>query len=109
MNIRINSILLCCLAHFFATAQFNNSKFENLDTVDGLSSSTCLTIFQDTEGFLWFGTIDGLNKYDGYEFTIYKSILNDPNSISNNRINAIEEDIHGNLWIGTNNGLNCFN
>lgn len=109
MNVRIYSIFLCCLAHFFAIGQFNNFKFENLDTVDGLSSSTCLTIFQDTEGFLWFGTIDGLNKYDGYQFEIYKSILNDSTSISNNRINAIEEDLKGNLWIGTNNGLNCFN
>lgn len=101
--------LLCLLAPVIVNGQFNNFKFENLDTVDGLSSSTCLTIFQDTEGFLWFGTIDGLNKYDGYEFTIYKSILNDASSISNNRINAIAEDKEGNLWVGTNNGLNCFN
>ncbi|CAN0602787.1 unnamed protein product, partial [Ectocarpus sp. 12 AP-2014] len=69
----------------------------------------CLTIFQDSEGFMWFGTIDGLNKYNGYEFEVYKSILNDQSSISNNRINAIVEGADGNLWIGTNNGLNYFN
>ncbi|KQC29943.1 hybrid sensor histidine kinase/response regulator transcription factor [Flagellimonas eckloniae] len=109
MNVKIYGIVLCFFVQFLATGQFNNFKFENLDTVDGLSSSTCLTIFQDREGFLWFGTIDGLNKYDGYEFEIYKSILNDSTSISNNRINAIEEDLLGNLWVGTNNGLNCFN
>ena len=106
MNLRMLFLVLYCLVSFYAEGQFNNFKFENLDTVDGLSSSTCLTIFQDSEGFLWFGTIDGLNKYNGYEFEIYKSILNDPNSISNNRINAIVEDSKGNLWIGTNNGLN---
>ncbi|GIZ08784.1 two-component regulator propeller domain-containing protein [Flavobacterium sp. UMI-01] len=89
--------------------QFNNLKFENLDTFNGLSSSTCTEIFQDREGFLWFGTIDGLNKYNGYEFEIYRTVLNDSKSISNNRVNAIEEDNEGNLWIGTNNGLNLFN
>tara|TARA_R110001583_G_scaffold51130_2_gene159491 strand:- start:99881 stop:104086 length:4206 start_codon:yes stop_codon:yes gene_type:complete len=108
MNLRIFLLVLCCLINFYSRGQFNNFKFENLDTVDGLSSSTCLTIFQDSEGFLWFGTIDGLNKYNGYEFEVYKSILNDPSSISNNRINAIVEDTSGNLWIGTNNGLNYF-
>ena len=94
-------------SHFFG--QFNNLKFENLDTSEGLSSSTCLDIFQDKEGFLWFGTIDGINKYNGYEFEIYRSLLNDPHSISNNRISCIEEDKEGNLWVGTNNGLNLFN
>tara|TARA_R110002072_G_scaffold29258_2_gene92825 strand:+ start:296 stop:4429 length:4134 start_codon:yes stop_codon:yes gene_type:complete len=89
--------------------QSNSLKFENLDTVDGLSSSTILEIFQDNEGFLWFGTIDGLNKYNGYEFEVYKSVLNDFTSISNNRINAIDQDNKGNLWVGTNNGLNLFN
>ncbi|WP_243834485.1 two-component regulator propeller domain-containing protein [Maribacter caenipelagi] len=80
-------------------AQFKNFKFENLYTVDGLSSSTCLTIFQDSEGFMWFCTIDGLNKYNGYEFEVYKSILNDKSSISNNRINAIVDGADGNLWM----------
>ncbi|WP_139955833.1 hybrid sensor histidine kinase/response regulator transcription factor [Flavicella sediminum] len=89
--------------------QFNNLKFENLDVFDGLSSSTCNEIFQDKEGYLWFGTIDGLNKYNGYEFEIFRSIQKDSTSISNNRINKIAEDNAGNLWIGTNNGLNLLN
>lgn len=109
MSLRSFFLVLCCFTGFLSIAQFNNFKFEYLDTVDGLSSSTCLTIFQDSEGYLWFGTIDGLNKYNGYEFEVYKSVLNDSTSISNNRINAIEEDNKGNLWIGTNNGLNFFN
>ncbi|MDO5971758.1 two-component regulator propeller domain-containing protein [Flavivirga aquimarina] len=109
MNFRGYIIILCCFLSNAIFGQFNNFKFENLDTADGLSSSTCLEIFQDKEGFLWFGTIDGINKYNGYEFEIYRSVLNDTTSISNNRINTIEEDKEGNLWIGTSNGLNFFN
>ena len=109
MSLRKHILFLFCIAHVFATGQVNNFKFGNLDTADGLSSSTCLTVFQDTEGFLWFGTINGLNKYNGYDFEVYKSVLKDSTSISNNRINAIAEDQSGNLWVGTNNGLNCLN
>ncbi|MDO7171565.1 two-component regulator propeller domain-containing protein [Mariniflexile sp. AS56] len=93
----------------FIFGQFTNLKFENLNTDKGLSSSTCLEVFQDSQGYLWFGTIDGLNKYNGYEFEIFRPILKDTTSISNNRINTIQEDKQGNLWIGTNNGLNFFN
>lgn len=89
-------------------SQFSNLKFENYDTAEGISSSTCLEIFQDSEGFMWFGTIDGLNRYDGYNFEVYRPVLNDSTSLSNNRINSIIEDAKGYLWIGTSNGLNVF-
>lgn len=105
-NLCLIILFFCCNLSF---GQFNNLKFENLNTEEGLSSSTCLEVFQDSEGFLWFGTIDGLNKYNGYEFEIFRAILNDSTSISNNRINVIKEDKNGHLWIGTNNGLNIFN
>lgn len=96
------------LTNYFSYAQYSNLKFENFDTSKGLSSSTCVDIFQDKEGFLWFGTIDGINKYDGYDFEIYRNILDDPTSLSNNRITVIAEDKLGRLWIGTSNGLNVF-
>lgn len=99
---------LIFLVTSFSNAQFSNLKFENFDTTKGLSSSTSVEIFQDSEGFLWFGTIDGLDKYNGYEFEIYRPIINDIHSISNNRINAITEDAKGYLWVGTSNGLNVF-
>ncbi len=102
-------VIFCFFISSTCFGQFNNLKFENLDTYNGLSSSTCSEIFQDKEGFLWFGTIDGLNKYNGHEFEIFRSELNNQKTISNNRINAIEEDSEGNLWIGTNNGLNLYN
>lgn len=101
-------ILFVILFAFKAHSQYQNLKFENLDTSEGLSSSTCLEILQDSEGFMWFGTIDGLNRYDGYNFEIYRPVLNDSTSISNNRINSMVEDTKGNLWIGTSNGLNVF-
>ncbi|MFY0686443.1 MAG: response regulator [Cyclobacteriaceae bacterium] len=90
-------------------AQFTNLKFENFSTEEGLSSSTCLDVFQDSEGYIWIGTIDGLSKFDGYTIEIFRPNPNDPNSLSNNRVNAIAEDGNGNLWIGTKNGLNIFN
>ncbi|UGU18187.1 response regulator [Sinomicrobium kalidii] len=96
-------VLLFCVN---ARAQYTNLKFENLSTTEGLSSSTCTEIFQDKDGFLWFGTIDGLNKYNGSAFTIYRPELNDRNSISGNRITSITQDNRGRLWIGTSNGLN---
>ncbi|GEL11101.1 Two component regulator propeller [Flavobacterium glycines] len=99
--------LLIFISHL-SFAQYSNLKFENFDTNKGLSSSTSVEIFQDSDGFLWFGTIDGLDKYDGYEFEIYRPVINDIHSISNNRINAIKEDSKGYLWVGTSNGLNVF-
>lgn len=93
----------------FLHAQYSNLKFESLNTSQGLSSSTCVEIFQDNGGFLWFGTNGGLDKYDGYTFQVNRHILNNPNSISNSRINALQEDKHHNLWVGTDDGLNVFN
>lgn len=91
-----------------ASAQYQNLKFEHITTADGLSSSTGIEIFQDSRGFMWFGTIDGLNRYDGYSCEVYRPVLHDPHSISDTRINTITEDKDGRLWIGTDNGLNLF-
>jgi ligand-binding sensor domain-containing protein/two-component sensor histidine kinase len=84
-------------------------NFKHLSIQDGLSQSTINCIFQDSRGFMWFGTQDGLNKYDGYNFTVYKKNPADTNSISHNWIWDIFEDIHENLWIATWNGLTKFN
>jgi len=84
-------------------------KFRNFSTANGLSQSTVIAIHQDKLGQMWFGTRDGLNKYDGSTFTIYKNNPTDSLSISNNDILAIEEDTSGKIWVGTYNGLNCYN
>jgi signal transduction histidine kinase/ligand-binding sensor domain-containing protein/DNA-binding response OmpR family regulator len=84
-------------------------RFDRITTDDGLSQSDINCIYQDVQGFMWFGTHDGLNKYDGYTFTVYKPDLNVPGSITSNLIYDITGDEEGNLWIGTTgNGLSYF-
>jgi PAS domain S-box-containing protein len=84
-------------------------KFKKITTKDGLSQSSVLCILQDSEGYMWFGTEDGLNRYDGYDFIIYRPESDNPCSLSSNRIFALYEDHRGTLWIGTNGGgLNRF-
>ncbi|MFT4092929.1 MAG: two-component regulator propeller domain-containing protein [Niabella sp.] len=68
-----------------------------------------MAILQDKKGYLWFGTRDGLNKFDGSRFIVYRHYSSDTNSLSNNTIHAIYEDNAGNLWIGTQQGLNKYN
>ncbi|OEJ98682.1 hybrid sensor histidine kinase/response regulator [Flavivirga aquatica] len=88
----------------------NNINFEHLTTNDGLSQSDINCIYQDDEGFMWFGTFDGLNKYDGYKFINYVPESNNEESISSNIIYTITGDKKGDLWIGTTGGgLNRFN
>ncbi len=84
-------------------------QFERLSFKDGLSQSSVMCIWQDQRGFMWFCTEDGLDRFDGYEFKVYRHNPADPNSISSNYITAIYEDHAGNLWVGTNGGgLNEF-
>ncbi|MDJ0834995.1 MAG: two-component regulator propeller domain-containing protein [Acidobacteriota bacterium] len=75
--------------------------FEHLSIEDGLSQSTVTTILQDRDGFLWFGTHDGLNLYDGYSFRVYRRDPDDVSTLSDNWISALAEDSEGRLWVGT--------
>ncbi|MBN2103461.1 hypothetical protein JW835_05400 [bacterium] len=86
----------------------NHLQFEHLTTERGLSQSTITCILQDHNGFMWFGTQDGLNRYDGYQFTVYRHHPSDSNSISSNSIYALFEDSQKNLWVGTESGLDLF-
>ena len=78
-------------------------------TSDKLTQSTVYCSFQDNQGYLWFGTEDGLNKYDGYSFDPYKFDPTDDKTLSNNSVHCIFQDSKGNLWVGTDNGLNLYN
>ena len=82
--------------------------FHKLNNDDGLSQGTINAIAQDNMGFIWIGTNDGLNRYDGYDIKTFRNIPGDTNSISSNEINAILCDNNGNIWIGTSQGLNRF-
>lgn len=80
-----------------------------LNSNDGLSQNTVHDILQDRYGFLWFATDDGLNRYDGYSFIVYRNNPRKPGTISNNSIRCLIEDHGGRLWIGTDGGgLNIF-
>lgn len=94
------SLLVC----FLAFSQRPNIKFDHLDINSGLSQNHIMCILQDSRGFMWFGTRDGLNKYDGYKFTVYKNNPEDAGSISNNFISGIAEDSKGVIWVTTRGG-----
>ncbi|HEX2963157.1 MAG TPA: two-component regulator propeller domain-containing protein [Ignavibacteriales bacterium] len=85
-------------------------KFNKISVDQGLSQSSVFSICQDKKGFLWFGTLEGLNKYDGYNFTVFRANQPAENSLRSSTIFKIYEDRHGNLWIGTlGGGLTRYN
>jgi len=81
-----------------------NLRFENYSLEEGLSQSSVFSSVQDQQGFIWFATEDGLNRFDGYEFTIYRHDPDFPGSLSDNWINILYVDKVGRFWIGTNEG-----
>lgn len=93
----------------FSDSNISNNggiNFKRITIEDGLSQTTVEYIYQDSDGYMWFGTDNGLNKYDGTNFEIYKYSGEDTNSISGDIIVAIIEDSDGYLWVGTTAGLN---
>lgn len=111
-NLRIKCLAAILLISFFYINQlhaFYNPPITYLGIEQGLSNNAVRCIYQDHKGFMWFGTYDGLNKYDGYGFKVFRNKFNDSNSLNNNWVYAINEDIHNNLWIGTRQGVNVYN
>lgn len=104
--ISISFILLCSISYLHS--QDNRIKFSNLTTKEGLSQSSVVSMFQDDEGFLWFGTYGGLNRFDGYNFLKYQYTKNNPISICDNHVRSIIQDTTGVLWVATVGGLNHF-
>lgn len=102
-------LLLLCLPAFVQAQTKKPLKFSWITVEDGLSQSWVRCLLQDKYGFMWFGTEDGLNRYDGYEIKTYKNKSLDKNSIRGNAIISLLEDSNGNLWIGTNKGLDRYN
>ncbi len=81
---------------------------QQLTVSDGLAHNGVTSIFEDSKGFIWVGTYDGLNRYDGYNFKMFKNTLED-DILTSNRIRDIEEDKNGNLWLGTDDGITVYN
>jgi len=84
---------------------FDGINFRNITIEEGLSQATVETMIQDEKGYIWFGTNDGLNRYNGYNFTVFRQDKSNPTSIVNNYIIDLEEDDKGNIWVGTVNGI----
>ncbi len=100
-------VLVCVAGSLFAGRR--DIRFRHISLKDGLSQSGVPSILQDSKGFMWFGTQDGLNRYDGYTFKTYRPEAGNPNSLSGNYILSLLEDRRGVLWIGTlGAGLNKF-
>lgn len=95
-------LILCGLQ---LCAQSPNVHFDRITINEGLSLSSVYCIYQDSKGFMWFGTEDGLNKYDGANFTIYSHTPGEENSLSHKWIEQISEDSEGMIWLGSHQGL----
>lgn len=100
----------CCI--LFAPLRSQNVepiKFVHIGLNEGLSQSTIFGITQDKQGNMWFATYNGLNKYNGYDFTVYQHDEHNPHSISNDIIRSCTADRLGKIWIGTDSGLSFYN
>lgn len=104
------ALLLLACAALPACADGNQpNEFRNLTVADGLSQSTVTAVIQDGSGFTWLGTQDGLNRYDGYGFRVFRNVPTDTQTLSESNITALYVDAAGTLWVGTKNGLNRYN
>ena len=102
-------ILQLLLVFLMANSLFGQEfYFKQYKSENGLSHNTVLTSLQDKKGFMWFGTKDGLNRFDGYTFKTFRNDTTNPNSIGSNFIECLHE-YNGQLWVGTNNGLFKYN
>jgi len=109
MFIQIIPVFFLLLGFSRSALVAEEMKFKRLNVGDGLSQNTITCILQDRTGFMWFGTEDGLNRFDGYTFSVFRNDPSDQKSLSYDEITSICEDRSGILWIGTNGGgLNAY-
>jgi len=111
MNQIIIKLAICLFLLFSADHCFASDSLtvRYLGIEQGLSNNAVTCIYQDHNGFLWFGTYDGLNKYDGYSFNIFKNVIGDSTSIQDNHIFCIGSDFQNNIWVGNSRGFSIYN
>ncbi|MBB2148882.1 hybrid sensor histidine kinase/response regulator [Pedobacter gandavensis] len=102
-------LLALLFSYIGSTAQQKSISFNHLTVENGLSQSSVLSITQDSLGFMWFGTKDGLNKFNTQNFEVYKYHKKDSTSLTSSmNINTLLTDSKGNVWVGTQKGLNLY-
>jgi signal transduction histidine kinase/ligand-binding sensor domain-containing protein/AraC-like DNA-binding protein/ActR/RegA family two-component response regulator len=107
----VNMKTILLLIFFFNSGSVKCQDFQvkYLGIENGLSNNAVTSIFRDHNGFMWFGTYDGLNRYDGYECTVFRNVIGDSNSIHSNNINSINEDAGHNIWVGGQKEISIYN
>lgn len=108
LKTRCIGVCVAWLFHVFSLSAQDNIRFQNLDINQGLSQSSVNCILQDEKGFIWMGTQDGLNRYDGFGFKVFRNDPENATTISNNYIKTACRSADGKIWVGTENGLNLF-
>src|ERR1700748_1252075 len=106
MKLLIVLVCLCIIALSSSAQQF---WYKSYTSKDGLSSNEVQTIFQDKQGFLWIGTSNGLNRFDGNVFDNFYNDPSDSTSIRGNDIQCIFQDSKKRMWISTNEGISLYN
>ena len=100
--------ILVFIIGYILTAQDRQLEANlKLTISEGLAHNGVTSILEDSKGFLWFGTYDGINRYDGYKLLTFKNNI-DNNILTSNRVRALTEDVNGNLWIGTDEGITIY-
>ncbi|QJB31138.1 response regulator [Chitinophaga oryzae] len=106
-------VRICCFIFWLtviATTTFAlGYPIRYLGIEDGLSNNAVTSVYQDHKGFMWIGTYDGLNRYDGYRFKIYRNKIGDSTSLADNGVYTIADDSHHQLWVGGRRGVSVFN
>ncbi len=106
-----HTIFIFLTVFLFETALCQHSEFRvtNFDETTGLQTSVINAMLKDSRGFLWFGTANGLCRYDGYDFKTFRRISGDSNSLPGNYVVQLAEDLDGKIWIGLlRDGISCY-
>ncbi|MDN4056429.1 two-component regulator propeller domain-containing protein [Massilia sp. YIM B02763] len=105
LRMALAGLLLLCSCQAALAGGPRSLRFEHVGLEEGLSQESVLTILQDRDGFMWFGSQAGLNRFDGYRIRVFRNDPNDPGSLADNFVGASHEDAQGRLWFGTRGGL----
>lgn len=110
VSIRTGVLLAAAVATAVVSGRTHaqDMRFKRLTVDEGLSNNNVLALTQDRQGFIWIGTNDGLNRYDGYDFTTFRHDARDSTTLSNNGVSALLLDYQGRLWVGATEGVNLF-